>query len=260
MTPLRRLAALALLALAASTAGLEAAPARRKEAYGPPPPPSPYDLCDAAVTAAWTAPIPATLLPAIARVESGRLDPVSNRVRPWPWTINVDGVGTWFETKEAAVETVAALQALGVRSIDVGCMQVNLYHHATAFPDLQTAFDPTANARYAARFLLALNAEAKDWSLATAWYHSQTQERGEDYQRRVFGRVVTPMGPPRIAGLMGPFVPPMTLFGAMPPASLAYGAFAPAPDAPQAFASRSFGGQSFGFAPAPPPAAKPARR
>ena len=95
------------------------------------------------------------------------------------------------------IAAVRMFQAKGVRSIDVGCMQVNLLHHPAAFPDLDTAFDPQANAVYAARFLTALYGQTRDWSLATAMYHSQTQERGEDYQRRVFGRVMTPMGPPK---------------------------------------------------------------
>ena len=46
-------------------------------------------------------------------------------VTPWPWTINVGGVGKFFETKEAAIKEVKALQAKGNDSIDVGCMSYN---------------------------------------------------------------------------------------------------------------------------------------
>ena len=219
-----------------------AAPARRRlEVYGPPappPPPTPYDLCDAAFLAARTPAVPATLLPAIARVESGRLDAATQRVRSWPWTINVEGVGHFFDTKEAAIAAVQGYQAHGVRSIDVGCMQVNLLYHPAAFPDLQTAFDPPANAAYAVRFLLTLFAMTKDWNLATAYYHSATQDRGEDYQRRVFGRVMTPMGPPSLGGkggalflapsaVYGAIPPSSSMFGAIPPSTLMFGAFAP---------------------------------
>ena len=77
------------------------------------------------------------------------------------------------------------LQARGVQSIDVGCMQVNLMHHPAAFASLEQAFDPAANAAYAARFLTALYADTRDWTRATAFYHSQTPERGELYQKRV---------------------------------------------------------------------------
>ena len=227
---LRQLAlGLPLLALMAA--------APRPEPFGPPPPPTPYDLCDAAIAKARAPAMPPTLLPAIARVESGRLDPVVGRVRAWPWTINVEGQGSFFETKQDAIAAVQTVQARGQKSVDVGCMQVNLMFHPTAFPDLETAFDPEANATYAVRFLLALFAQAKDWGLATAYYHSQTQEFGEDYQRRVFGRVVTPMGPPRAPpkppGQFGAFLPNSALFGAIPPASAMFGAFAaPPPAAP----------------------------
>ena len=217
---------------------IAAAPQRPADrpSYGPPPPPTPYDLCDAAVVAARTKIVPEMLLPAIARVESGRLDPVTGRVRPWPWTINVDGTGSFFDSKQDAIAAVQALQAKGKTSIDVGCMQVNLFFHPDAFPTLDDAFDPAANAAYAVRFLTGLFGQTRDWSLAAAYYHSQTQEFGEDYQRRVFGRVVTPMGPPPAPKQpptpFAAFAAPAAVYGAFPPAAQQFGAFAPAPDTP----------------------------
>ncbi len=218
---------------------LGAAPHRTtplREAYGPPIPPTPYDLCETAVTGARTKLVPETLLPAIARVESGRLDPAFGRVRPWPWTINVEGIGSFYDTKADVIAAVQAFQAKGVRSIDVGCMQVNLMFHPDAFATLDDAFDPATNAAYAVRFLTSLFALTKDWNLATAYYHSQTQKEGEDYQRRVFGRIMTPMGPPTAAAAeakppspYGAFPAPSTVYGAFPPASAAFGAFAQSP-------------------------------
>ena len=124
------------------------------------------------------------------------------------------------------------LQARGVRSIDVGCMQVNLMHHPDAFASLDEAFDPVANARYAARFLSALFRQTGDWSLATANYHSANADRGEDYQRRVFGRVMTPMAPkgtPAPSSPYGAWPPPGSAYAALPPVEFSFGAFAPAP-------------------------------
>ena len=220
--------------------GLAAAPAWADTAVAPPP--SPYAECDAAIGAAAKLPgrVPSQLLPAIARVESGRLDPATGKVRAWPWTINVDGVGSFFNSKEEVIAAVQALQAKGKRSIDVGCMQVNLLHHPKAFADLQEAFDPAANARYAVRFLTGLYQQTRDWPLATAWYHSSTPEFGEQYQRLVFGRVMTPMGAGtpgagKAAGPYGVWPPPGTRFGAIPPASYSFGAFGPAKPAPQMF-------------------------
>ena len=203
--------------------------------YGPSPL-TPYGECDFAITAAAHTlnRAPDKLVPSIARVESGRLDASTGKVRPWPWTINVEGAGYFFETKAEVIAAVQALQSKGKRSIDVGCMQVNLMHHPTAFADLDEAFDPGANARYAVKFLTALYQQTRDWPLATAWYHSSTPEFGEEYQRLVFGRVMTPMGAATSAtGGAKAATPdlwpaPGARFAAMPPASYNFAAFAPA--------------------------------
>ena len=115
-------------------------------------------LCRSAVAAAERGSgIPAHLLAAISRVESGRRDPATGAVHPWPWTVNAEGQGVFYDTKAEAVAAVRAMQASGVRSIDVGCGQINLMHHPDAFPNLELAFDPQANAAYAAQFLKALS-------------------------------------------------------------------------------------------------------
>jgi hypothetical protein len=146
----------------------------------------PGRLCRAAIQAAEReANIPAQLLMAIGRVESGRRDPETGAFHPWPWTINAEGRGQFFPTKAAAIAEVQALQARGVRSIDVGCMQVNLRHHPTAFASLDDAFDPATNARYAARFLGELNATRNDWQRAAGAYHSATPEFSDPYRARV---------------------------------------------------------------------------
>ncbi len=211
-----------------------AAPAVAAVPAPPPVPQTPYDACDYAIAAAEKPPhLPDNLLPAISRVESGRLDPATRRVRAWPWTINVEGVGSFFDTKEQAVATVQALQAKGVRSIDVGCMQVNLMHHPKAFASLDEAFEPATNAAYAAGFLAMLHRQFNDWNLATAAYHSMDPVRGEEYQRLVLGRVMTPMGAggTGLKGL-GPYAiwpPPGTAYAAIPPVNFAFGAFGPPP-------------------------------
>jgi hypothetical protein len=145
----------------------------------------PGQQCRLAIRAAERAAgIPNQLMAAIGRVESGRAEP-DGSVNPWPWSINAEGEGHVFESKAEAIAAVRALQARGVHSIDVGCMQVNLMHHPDAFPTLEQAFDPVANAQYAAHFLLQLKDETGTWPTATAWYHSATPELGADYQRRV---------------------------------------------------------------------------
>ena len=114
-------------------------------------------LCRQAIAAAERAHgIPAHLLAAIARVESGRRDQASGRFNPWPWTTNVDGVGAFYETKAQAVAASVSIRPKVVRSIDVGCMQISLTYHPDAFSSMDQAFDPASNAEYGARFLSQL--------------------------------------------------------------------------------------------------------
>jgi hypothetical protein len=147
---------------------------------------SPGEQCRIAIAAAERGHgLPPQLLASIGRVESGRRDPGTGAWGAWPWTINAEGQGTYFETKAAAVQAVQALQARGARSIDVGCMQVNLMHHPLAFPSLDMAFEPAVNADYAARFLIELHDQTGDWTKATADYHSANPEEGGPYAAKV---------------------------------------------------------------------------
>jgi hypothetical protein len=152
--------------------------------------------------------LPARLMAAIARVESGRRDPATGTIQPWPWAINAEGRGSFYPDKAAAIAAVRSLQAQGVRSIDIGCMQINLRHHPTAFASLEEAFDPLANARYAARFLTELQATRNDWLDAAAGYHSQTPEFAAPYRMRVAAAWAAEQGMPA--------APPMAQAGRQP--------------------------------------------
>lgn len=142
---------------------------------------------------AWR--IPPGLLLAIGRVESGRRDPATGALAPWPWTTNAEGEGRYFDGPDAAVSHVQALQARGVRSVDVGCFQVNLRHHPGAFANLADGFDPARNADYAARFLASLYAQTGDWPAAAARYHSATPGLADAY----LARVLASWGSPSVA-------------------------------------------------------------
>lgn len=151
--------------------------------------------------------LPPGLLLAIARTESGRRDPATGRIEPWPWALNAAGMGLHAPSRTKAIATVAALQASGIRSIDVGCLQVNLLHHPGAFASLEEAFEPAANARYAARFLRELQARAGgEWGQAVAWYHSATPERGEAYRLRVMASLSGDLTTPQAAAPRLPMV------------------------------------------------------
>ena len=129
--------------------------------------------------------IPAHLLAAIASTESGRWHTGLGMALPWPWTINVEGKGYYFSSKAEAIARVAALQRSGIRSIDVGCMQVNLKHHPDAFASLDDAFEPSHNVAYGAKFLRANYDDLGDWVKATAAYHSRTPIYGREYLSQI---------------------------------------------------------------------------
>lgn len=78
------------------------------------------------------------LLTTISSVETGRYNEAKKQTLAWPWTINAQGKGRYFATKEEAVRAVKKLQAQGVKSIDVGCMQINLAYHAMPLTALKT--------------------------------------------------------------------------------------------------------------------------
>ena len=212
-------ACLLLLLLAALAAPAHAQPPRA----GPTAPDAltnPGLLCRAAVAMAEReAGLPPRLLAAIARVESGRRDPASGTVQSWPWAINAEGRGSFFPTKEAAIAAVRQLQAQGMRSIDVGCMQINLRHHPTAFDSLEQAFDPLANARYGARFLSELQATRGDWMRSASHYHSQTPELAEAYRARVVAALAAEQASPETVAALAVPRPPVP--AATPAASAA---------------------------------------
>ena len=129
--------------------------------------------------------IPAHLMRAVALAESGRwIDGLKASVA-WPWTINAEGVGHFYPSKAAAIAAARDLQARGIRSFDVGCMQINLMWHANAFRSLEEAFEPISNVAYAARYLSELKLERQSWDAAVAYYHSADPAFNQPYRAKV---------------------------------------------------------------------------
>jgi len=129
--------------------------------------------------------IPSGLLVAISYVESGRPIGPNNSPVAWPWTINVGGRGQYFETKEQAVQETRRLMDEGQRSIDVGCMQINLRYHPNAFRSLDDAFDPATNVAYGAQYLQSLHNVQGSWQKAVERYHSSDDGRRAEYRDRI---------------------------------------------------------------------------
>ncbi len=145
------------------------------------------NVCDrAARHAATETGVPLSVLWAITRTETGRSK--DGQLLPWPWTVNMEGAGKWFETEDAARAYVFKHFKRGARSFDVGCFQINYKWHGTAFRSIDQMFDPLENARYAASFLRRLYRETGDWSVAAGAYHSRTPEYASRYRAR-FDRI-----------------------------------------------------------------------
>lgn len=132
--------------------------------------------------------IPDNLLLSIGIQEAGRKGPAGLAV--WPWTVNANGEGAFFKTRQEAQDWVREKQGQGINSIDVGCMQVNLRWHGDQFPHQDAAFDPMLNADYAARFLLSLKKQTGSWQKAAGRYHSAT----EKYQKRYLASLARNQG------------------------------------------------------------------
>ena len=200
--------------------------------------------------------LPSHLLAAIGRVESGRRGP-DGQIAPWPFSINFEGADTIFESKRDAVAGVRKLLATGGRSIDVGCLQVNLMYHPDAFASLEDAFDPWRNADYAARFLLQLYNQTGSWETATANYHSATPGLGGPYAAKVKTALADEVSR-RPAGVTEPvsaFAPSSRLAPASPFGryTASGGAIARPPGGIMPLASLAHSGEPYRFASAPPP-------
>lgn len=144
---------------------------------------APSQLCDqVAVEAAARTGVPISVLKSITRTETGRNR--NGRVEPWPWTVNMEGKGVWFETADAAQAYAYEHYKRGARSFDVGCFQINYKWHHEAFSSLEQMFDPVSNAVYAAEFLRQLYQESGSWEDAAGAYHSRTPEYADRYKAR----------------------------------------------------------------------------
>jgi hypothetical protein len=126
--------------------------------------------------------VPVNVLLAITRTETGRSR--GGKVSPWPWTVNMEGKGVWFDSYQEALNYVKSHHKAGARSFDVGCFQLNYRWHGQHFTDIEHMFDPTANARYAADFLARLYTETSSWDDAAAAYHSRTPKYADKYKAR----------------------------------------------------------------------------
>ena len=114
-----------------------------------------------------------------------RIDPVHGDARPWPWTVRSGPDSFYLPSKELALRKVRELRAAGRSNIDVGCMQINLGHHPTAFASLDEAFDPLEQRRLWRALLTSCTPRPARGPRRRA-LSQQRPDRGQAYRARVW--------------------------------------------------------------------------
>lgn len=129
--------------------------------------------------------LPRGVLTAISRVESGR--PNGKGVRlGWPWTINHDGRGLFFENKQDMLAYARAHINKGDLRMDIGCMQISIFWHKDQFASLEEMADPSGNIAYAAAFLADLKDRHGNIDQAIRHYHNADPAANTPYVARVY--------------------------------------------------------------------------
>ncbi|MEZ5934822.1 MAG: lytic transglycosylase domain-containing protein [Alphaproteobacteria bacterium] len=122
------------------------------------------------------------MLYAVALTESGRSQG-RGLVRPWPWTLNVEGRAVFAESKADAAELLAIHQG---KSVDVGLLQINSRWHGHRVDRLEALLDPETNLAVGASILKdALAANPGDLTAGIGRYHSASPVRAKAYARTV---------------------------------------------------------------------------
>ncbi|MBE1285499.1 MAG: transglycosylase SLT domain-containing protein [Rhodobacteraceae bacterium] len=153
-----------------------------------------FSSCDiAAVHAGRMHNVPLDVLRAVTRVETGRTAGTPD-LQPWPWTVNMEGAGHWFDSRDEAKSFVFKHFKRGARSFDVGCFQINYKWHGHAFVSFDDMFDPQKNAAYAALFLKSLHQEFGNWRDAVGAFHSRSPQYADIYTAR-FDRIYSSLQP-----------------------------------------------------------------
>ena len=119
--------------------------------------------------------IPPAILFSVALGESGTLLQRGD-ILPWPWTLNINGQGYFYRTREAAY--IALKNAIDKKqTVDIGLGQVNWQsHHARLANDAWLALEPEFNLQLAASILREHFLSSKHWWIAVGRYHSPGQK------------------------------------------------------------------------------------
>lgn len=114
--------------------------------------------------------IPSSVLYAVALQESGTR--LNRRLVPWPWTLNVAGVGRRFPTQaKACAHLHLALRVVPPTRIDVGLGQINLSYQRHRYSRPCELLAPYRNLAIAADILREQHVPGQDWLITVGRYH-----------------------------------------------------------------------------------------
>lgn len=124
--------------------------------------------------------IPTGLLLAVAMTESGM------KGQPNPLALNIAGRSYFGDSIENVARIVQSNLNRGIKSIDVGCMQINLKYHGNRFPSFHSLLNNDTNVAYGAWYLSSNASKRGSWFEGVMDYHNKTMPA----RRRWYGCVV----------------------------------------------------------------------
>lgn len=131
--------------------------------------------------------IPYKVLFAIGMQESQR-DLGNGKVLPWPWTLNIAGKGSYYDSSSEMKDALFAAVDEG-KIVDVGLMQINTRWHLGKSYSLIDLMRPEDNLNIAAQILSIeherCGGSEYDWACAVGHYHSHREKRAEAYAKKV---------------------------------------------------------------------------
>nr|WP_256370222.1 transglycosylase SLT domain-containing protein [Sphingosinicella sp. BN140058] len=114
--------------------------------------------------------IPRGLLMAIAITES------SVNGIPNPYAMNIAGRAYHARDLNDMAGQISANWSRGVKSIDVGCMQINLLYHGDKFSRLTDLLHSPTNVEYGANYLIQLATARGSWREGVMDYHNKSSQ------------------------------------------------------------------------------------
>jgi len=142
--------------------------------------------------------IPTAILYAVALAESATKihsrKIKSGLYKPWPWTLNVAGIPRRYPTRKSAYKGLIYFLQQGIKSIDIGIMQINWRYHHKKLGTPWQALEPIHNTRTGARILSDEYKKTGEWKQAIGRYHSPGQKpmqkkRALNYANRVMKHI-----------------------------------------------------------------------